>query len=364
MKEKLVGIYVETPYQLITSINIAKNYLQADGCYLFLMEQYYMTERKFQIKSTHPFVKGIYYIQDYKEVGAVQHHLLRVRGLLKGYPSKEYPNMCCYYKTAPKKMPNFSALICNKYEVKLAKLYLDVLQRKSDVYVIEDGVGDYVNPTTEVEIAFKRIYYWPELFHQVFDQTALKAPLISLNDAKIKSVFTDIFYLSKVDIRKICSVQCVYFHQPRDLLDDPLVDEVREAELQVLHTLKNRFGDSFYIKLHPRDDMNIFPEFNKINSDIPWESMLYYVERPSNLVLVGLHSTALITAKSTFDIEPYVVSTTKLFDFWKYGNSRVFIERIEGVFDYLKKSYSDHSKVIMPKSLKELDDQIKNIKAI
>ena len=361
MKENLVGIYVETPYQLITSINIAKNYLHADGCYLFLMEQYYMTDRKFRIESTHPFIKGIYYIQDYNEVGAFKHHLLRIQGFLKGYPSKDYPNMCCYYKTKPPKMPFFSAIICNKYEVNLAKQYLNVLRRESEVYVIEDGVGDYVNPITDVDGTFKRIYYWSNLFNMVFHQNALQAPTISLKDNTIRSLLSDIFSLSETEIQKIRNVRCVYFHQPRDREDDPFADEIRESELEILNLLKNGFGNSFYIKLHPRDDLSIFPEFQKINSDIPWEAMLYYIDNPSDIVLVGLHSTTLITAKNTFDFEPYVVSTAGLFDYWKQGNSEEFIQRIEGVFDYLKRSYRNQSKVMMPKSLKELKTQL-NIK--
>lgn len=360
MKEKLVGIYVETPYQLITSINIAKNYLQADGCYLFLMEQYYMTEKKFHIRSTHPFVEGIYYIQDYKEVGALQHHLLRVRGLLKGYPSKDYPNMCCYYKTSPKKMPNFCTLICNKYEVNLAKLYLDVLQRNADVYVIEDGVGDYVNPITKIDSTYKRIYYWPDLFNKAFHEKALQAPVISIKDKTIQTIFSDVFSLAEIEKQKIKNIRCVFFHQPRDRENDPLAEIIHESELTIMNLLKNRFGDSFFIKLHPRDKINIFPEFQKIESSVPWESMIYYIDDPSKLLLVGLTSTTLITAKNTFNLEPYIISTIGMFDYWKQGTSTEFISRMEDVFDYLKKSYDNHSKIIIPKSIKELEAILEN----
>lgn len=361
MKENIVAIYVETPYQLITSLNIAVNYLHADGCYLFLMEQYYMTDRKFRIESKHAFIRGIYYIQDYVDVGAVKYHMLRLKGVIKGYKSKDYPNMCCYYKTKPRKMPFFSSLICNKYEVFMAKQYLKILHRNAQVYVIEDGMGDYVNPLTKIDEDFKRIYYWPDLFTHVFNKAALQAPRISLKENMIKSLFSEIFPLKEDEINKIKNIRCVYFHQPRDRMDDPLFNEIQKSEFQVMSLLKSKFGESFCIKLHPRDDLNIFPEFQKINSDVPWEAMLYYIERPSDLVLVGLHSTTLITAKNTFGIEPYVISTSGLFDYWKQGNSEEFTQRIEQVFEYLKKQYNDKTKVMIPKTMSELSRQLEII---
>lgn len=361
VEENIVAIYVETPYQLITSLNIAVNYLHADGCYLFLMEQYYMTDRKFQIESKHDFIRGIYYIQDYVDVGAFKHHVLRIKGIIKGYESKNFPNMCCYYKTKPKKMPFFSAIICNKYEAFMAKQYLEILHRNAQVFVIEDGVGDYVNPVTEIEIDFKRIYYWPNLFTHVFNQEALQAPKVSLIDNMIMSLFFDIFPMKEDEINKIKNTRCIYFHQPRDRKDDPLFTDIQKSELQVINLLKSKFGDSFYIKLHPRDNLNIFPEFQKINSDVPWEAMLYHIERPSDLVLVGLHSTALITAKNTFGLEPYVISTSGLFEYWKQGNSEEFTQRIKQVFEYLRKQYKDNTKVMIPKTMREFSSQLEKI---
>lgn len=341
MSDNLVAIYVETPYQLLTSLNIAKNYLRADGCVLFLMEKMYLTDRKFRINGSHPFIKEIYCLQDYEEVGAFRHHLLRLQGILKGYPSKDYPNMCCYYKTKPKRMPAFSALICNKYEVKLANQYLRILRRKADVYVIEDGTGDYVNPPTKVDQEYRRIYYWSELFENTFKLKALKAPQVSMMDIDTKDIYTNIFSMSKEDIAKVRNCRCVYFHQPRDRENDKYEEIVKESELSILNLLKRKFGDSFYIKLHPRDDLSIFPEFKKINSDVPWEVMLYYIKNVNDLVLVGLHSTTLISPKNTFDFEPYVLSTSGIFDYWKKDNTTEFVERINNIFTYLRSCYTD-----------------------
>lgn len=359
MSERLVAIYVETPYQLITSLNIAINYLHADGCILFLMEQYYLTERKFQISSKHPFIRGIFYIQDYEEVGAFKHHLLRLKGIIKGYPSKDFPNMCCYYKTRPKRMPNFSALICNKYEVKLADQYLTILRRNADVYVIEDGTVDYVGPIYKVKSDYHRIYYWPELFRENFNKIAIKAPTISMKDIKLRKLIEDVFRIDESEKAKIQACRCIFFHQPSDVIgEDPKFSERQNAESKIINLLYSKFGDGFFVKLHPRDELNIFPKYKKIISDIPWEALMWNIKDISNLLIVGLDSTALITPKNTFDLEPYVVTTTSLFQYWKDDIPTESVDRTIRMFEYLSSNYRDSEKVIIPKSMDELIESL------
>lgn len=361
MSGNLVAIYVETPYQLITSLNIAKNYLKADGCYLFLMEKYYMSENKFVVSATHPFIRGVYYINDYNEVGWFRHHLLNIKGLFKGFPPNDYTNMVCYYKTMPKKMPDFSSIICNKYEVLYARRYNSLFKKNAKVYVIEDGTGDYVNDFIDVPEGYNRIYYWSELYNSTFCQTSIEAPRISINDKELKDIILDVYQLSDTDKEKLKTCKCIYFHQVRDMKDDDRMEEIELCEQSILEALNDKFADSFYVKLHPRDDGSIFPDYQKLSTDIPWEALLYYFQNVDDLVLVGLYSTTLVTPKNTFNLEPYVISTLNIFDYWKDLFPEATLKRMYDMFDYFKSEYNHPSKVAFPTSKEEFIACLNNI---
>lgn len=353
----LVAIYVETQYQLITALNIAKNSLNADGCFLFIMEQLYLTDRKFQVSSDHSYIKGIYYIQDYNEVGAFKHHLLRVRGILTGHPSKDYPNMLCFYKTRPLIMPKFDSIICNKYEVKLARQYNN-LYRKTDVYVIEDGTGDYVTPPIDIPTEYRRIYYWNDFFTSIFGFPAEKVPTISLRDTQLKRIYQSIFPVSEDKIAKFNQYRCIYFHQPFDIVDEDqeYTDSYINQEAEVLKLLYEKYKDNFVIKLHPRDNLNTYAEYPRMTIDIPWEMLLFHMENIENVVVVGFHSTALLTAKMVFDKEPVVISLIEMIQIWKRKSKDETTNNIGKLFNTLKVKYRDNERVQIPNGIDELKD--------
>ena len=342
------GIYVETPYQLINAINVAKNYLNMDGCVLFLMEKMWQTDRKFRIISSDPFIKGIYYIQQYEYVGTIRYHLRWLKGIISGFRSSDYPYMCGYYKTKPRKMPKFSSIICNKYDSVIAKLYIEVYKRKTDVYVIEDGIGDYVSDYKKFDFGFKKIFYFSEFYEKVFNCSILQAPKISFGDIEMLNIIQSLY--PKTNISKIKNCKCIYFHQPY-VFEDPKKNKIVYAtEKRIVYALRKKFNDCFYIKLHPRDDLSLFEGFNKLDSDIPWEAMIINQKGISDKLLVSGPSTTLVSPKITFNDEPSIIYLGEILDYWKELTDDITVEIINDFFRELKRQYSTPKKVMIPQN--------------
>ena len=362
MSINLAGIYVETPYQLFNAINIAKNYLNVDGCFLFLMEDYYRTDRKFRIGEVKDdYIKGIYYIQDYTEIGTLRHHMLRFKGFLKGYGlSNDYVNMCCYYRTKPKKLPDFSAIICNKYDVHFASMYKKIYKKNPTVFIIEDGIGDYVMQPKAFGSEIKRMFYWSDLFNKNFTVNSLQAPIISKDNTSFAQIINSLFDFDSNSLPGKC--KCVYFHQPIVSSNEIEKEKIEEQEEVLVKKLLIKYGDGFYIKLHPRDDLSLFPQYQKIKSEMPWEAMIINKNDVSDMILVGLHSTTLVSPKLTFDFEPYVISLEKMWRYWTIGSKKENVNRIDELFTDFKRLYRKTDKVIVPENEKELFDYIDRIK--
>ena len=356
---KIAGIYVETPFQLINAINIAKNFLKMDGCVLFLFEKMWQTDRKFQVSTSDPYIKGVYYIQSNKDVGRIKYHFWKIKGLLTGHNTDDYPIMCSYYKTKPIKMPKFSAIVCNKYDAHLADLYIRVYNYKLDVYIIEDGLGDYALDNSRFDLGYPKIFYWPEFYEKMHNQSILKAPTISLYDSEFIRIMNDIYSDSSKNEMENC--KCVYFHQPYISEDKSIMKKIDEEENQIVQQLQNYFKEGFYIKLHPRDDLSLFPNCQKLNSNVPWEVMVLNKKNISDMLLVGGPSTTLVTPKITFDCEPYVLYLGVLFQYWKDFSTEDDGNNIDLLFNSIKQLYRNKEKFLIPESKIEVKNFINEI---
>ena len=353
---KLAGIYVQTPYQLINALNVAINYLDMDGCVLFLKEKYYLTNRLFRIHTKDSFIKGIYYTQNLRHTSWIRSHWIRARGVLTGNSSALYTTLVCYHKSIPVFMPRFDVMICNKYDIQIVETYMGVYNICPKVFVIEDGLADYVHDFKDLYRDYTRIFNWSSFYKRVFNESALQTPKISLQDVILQRVLSNTFYLSESEKKDIDNCKCIYFHQPRDNMETSkeMEYEITNLEKNMVTLLQQKYGEGFFVKLHPRDDLSLFPNIKKLNSEIPWEFLLTFIRDASSIILVGLHSTALVTPKLLFNIEPKVIVLEKIWRYWTEANEKNEVERVDLFFREFKQLYTDSSKVIIPSTEKEL----------
>lgn len=113
----------------------------------------------------------------------------------------------------------------------------------------------------------------------------------------------------------------------------------------------------FVIRLHPHDmgklDMPglVFDKKRSL-----WE-LVCINEVNDEKVLIGYCSTALITPKFIFDLEPIIISLYKLIEFYSKEKER----EIDKIFMGLRESYRRKERVITPENIAELETALKKI---
>ena len=88
-----------------------------------------------------------------------------------------------------------------------------------------------------------------------------------------------------------------------------------------------------------------------------FESLYAQLERPNEKVLVSCASTATLNPKFMFGDEPYVIFTYRLYDTYRQCG----VERDDWIANALIDAYEDKSRVMIPNSMHELHNMIKNI---
>lgn len=115
--------------------------------------------------------------------------------------------------------------------------------------------------------------------------------------------------LADVASMERASLECVYLALPRDVSE-----RAKRCEARVIDDLIAKFGAGFAVKVHPRGDapdpkdgLNLLPEGE------PWEEMVASGLVGGGTVLVAGFSTAQMTPKDVFGLEPRLVFLFKLF---------------------------------------------------
>lgn len=333
--------------------------IHADGCFLFLKEDYYLSNNKFRIKCNHNYIKGVFYTKQFESVSFLKDYYYRIKGLITGSYSALFPSLCCFFKSMPVKMPRFSCIICSKYDSDLVDMYSKAYNISPKVYLIEDGTGDYTISHDWINPNYTKIFYWPELYNKFFSTTILQAPICPQNNALFCELLFNVFRYNCAE--RNSGKKCIFFHQPIDnCLDKTERKIIVDMENSLIKVLSTKFGKDFFIKLHPRDDLNCYSEYNILDSSVPWEVMITQNGNIDDYLLVGINSTALITPKLVFDYEPSLLILEKVFKYWEVGAKKHTVERTYILFEELRNTYRVPEKVQIPDSYAELYEIIKN----
>lgn len=134
-----------------------------------------------------------------------------------------------------------------------------------------------------------------------------------------------------------------------------LADPDQSFAVSIYEMLQSYNSINVTIKAHPRYTAPF------IGKDIelldcgttPWEIVCGGIDKIESRLLIGVYSTALITAKSVYNKEPFIIFLNEM-DSLK-DNQRITKEKEEILENFIQ-TYSDKSKIFIPKTLEELYD--------
>ena len=91
-----------------------------------------------------------------------------------------------------------------------------------------------------------------------------------------------------------------------------------------------------------------------------FEGLYAQLDKAENMVLISCASTAAINPKFMFNQEPYVIFTYRLYDTYRQCG----IERDDWIASALKDAYEDKARVMIPNTMQELRNMIRNIRGL
>lgn len=253
----------------------------------------------------------------------------------------------------------------NPLIVNFCQIYSD-----AEIWFIEDGTGSYhgkighaisskisriINPILHKGAEYisptKLYVYKPEICKAEY--SGLKISKLTALDANspnykyIENIFgtTEVTNPSKL----------TYISQPIKM------GKYTEEERKVFSSVWEYKSD-LQVRIHPTESTKDYAEFNGILIDSginQWE-MKCAKNITNDSILIGTCSTAQITPKLIYDIEPYIIFTLNI-----YSNvlPEDLSERLRQLIDDVQSLYKNKNKVLIPSSIDELIEIIKNIES-
>lgn len=261
------------------------------------------------------------------------------------------------------------------YGVSISRIAAAVLKLNPDAEFVlyDDGTGSYRgNIMNMTRIKRKLILSCKMWFCKIFGVGLYvrKPSKLLVNNVKMcrsTSVPSDrIFPIPKIDdgfrelCRKVFDVNTewknsvLWLAQPAKHigLEDDIVKKVRSYLLP--------YKDRITVRMHPRDtDYEFYRDFDLDDGRCGWELLVMNAgEKANDLVLIGGFSTAQITPKFLFDVEPVLIF---LYNFYKTGIIEKQKNSITQMIEDLRKAYRNPEKIYDPKTPEELSAILQKI---
>lgn len=134
-----------------------------------------------------------------------------------------------------------------------------------------------------------------------------------------------------------------------EILDSVLKGSYEKQVVAKIHTGNTAHAQNFALSYEDRIyvDRNVYI----------FESLYAQLDNPSDKVLVSCASTATINPKFMFGDEPYVIFTYRLYNTYR----QIGVERDDWIANALIEAYEDKSRVMIPNSMHELQNMIRQI---
>ncbi|MBR3149665.1 MAG: hypothetical protein IKF64_05790 [Eubacterium sp.] len=369
---KLCCIFCTTPYQIMTAVNIkSTTNLDFD---IYIVNQFPNSQGYADRLKKTGFFNDVILIDAYAlrleadrsiSMNSVNYKINSLYLYLKNCLSLE-KTVKKYFNTDA----DYSRIYVsnNAMAGRFACIYSFKHKNNTEFIHYDDGNGSYFDLKTVYEIPlydkicrsvifgksaayiqFSKMLYFPELYY-------------SLN-GKSESI-------EKISISKDCDILSQIFplnesqkiSEPVIIADTYKSEEFDDDGIKIYDSLLSRcesvLGEENVIyKKHPRDNDT---SSKKVLNDmgVPFE-MLCYNEDFSDRILISSKSTAVFSPKLFFDQEPYIILLYKMLE--KHIKTEL---DTDPYVEYVKSTYRNKEKILVPKNGNELNDILSKLKAI
>lgn len=177
-----------------------------------------------------------------------------------------------------------------------------------------------------------------------FSQANELVQLYQIEDEQSEKIINNIFdYSSDKDYE---GKRLIFFSQPHETSDPYIIDH------RILEYISACCD--YIVRLHPEDTIVVDKDIVLDNSNQMWELLCKdYVN--GNTILIGMFSTAQVTPKILYDIEPVIVFTYKMYGGYLSENE---MKEFDEATERIRSLYSS-DKVFCPGSIEETISLIK-----
>jgi hypothetical protein len=123
---------------------------------------------------------------------------------------------------------------------------------------------------------------------------------------------------------------------------------------EILKTLLPYKDDLLFVQ-HPRNHLDNKFGFDETNGKQIWEIQLLEMDDIENKLFIAAHSTALYSAKTLYDLEPYLILFYRLGERWVTAATPEF----DAFLEKFRNSYRDPEKVMIPETLEEFKECVR-----
>lgn len=233
------------------------------------------------------------------------------------------------------------------------------------IYYIEDGFGSYfgdiqkntmtpahrfVNQRLGKSVRIEKLYLNKVNFCKS-DFALENCQIRGQFEFNYKQILKEIF-LTTDYVKTYNSNDFIYLRQPLIDFGQKYID----LEQTIIKLTADFIGDAFIVRNHPRNRkiLNIL-EYRVDNGRNMWECVCLDNIGPQN-VLIGLLSTAQITPKLLFDLEPTVIFLFNLFPLTDIKKQEEL-----SIAESFKKLYKDPMKIFTPRNMDEYLECLRRI---
>nr|WP_319219497.1 hypothetical protein [uncultured Trichococcus sp.] len=368
----MIVIAIDSVFQMVNALNIARDEFPNDKITILIKSKQRKTFENNKWKMS-PHVHDIYYSNKKYEVH--KHEIVwQLSAVL-------FPKMATRQLFNDELVDlDVSAIIASTTWIDLLSPVYRSYKTPPKLYLVEEGLGTYVkqdrifgNQSITHLLKFKLLRR-EELVNKAIFRFLLPDYIskLYLNFHKAPNITADLestdrlinFFGSKEDLESINKTKLIYLEQVfcTEHNSDEIKAAFNERELMIREMLlKDR---NAIVKSHPRYFNTISKKYPVLESRIPWEAISPSINVKEK-ILVSIHSTSIVTPKIMQNEEPVVICLIEIFrDLLEQlvpNNGREEIDNIVDFFNYIKKMYDEPSRFMIPKSIEDLKELIKDL---
>lgn len=365
----MIAMEAATPFQIFTCINLLKKY-QNREVDLFLYT--YATNLDSIAKRLR------------------KEKLFREIYIIDSIPQKNRFSLIKYMLFSKKMLPKIEI---EKYETLYISysgvpnlLLYNLLRKKNkniNLYFYEDGVTSYYKGIFEHSINVKRLCYLlrkqidsekiskvllyePKLSSVQYKNNIILDKLLVTNSKVNIDLIKNIFSISKNAETLIKEANIIYFdHDFRKYITKDIF--INFDQNIIVNNIANQLNQKIIVKVSPlsknesskyKGNLITVSNFDKA----PWEILIYDDKNIDKKCLISVCSNAVITPKTVYGKEPYVLILGKALFLSEYTNSTdVWTKEMEQFYNRVKGLYYDKKKFMIPETLDEALEMLKTV---